>query len=339
MSNPTPTMRAAVYRRPGEVDVVEMPRPEAGDAAVIAVEYCGVCGTDLHMMLDGWGARDAVFGHEWSGRVVEPGDTGFAPGELVVGLPSPVCGECRPCRDGRPSLCRGRPEAGVALDRGAFAEYVRATGDRLIAVPPGIDARAAAYTEPLAVALHAVSLAEVDDTQTALVMGTGPIGAAIIAILAERGVATTAVEPGEARSALAARLGATSRPVDSLEAPPHPGATADDAFDVVFETSGARVAAETGVAQLAAGGLLMLVGTGIDYPKLDTNRVILNELRVSGAFNYDPDGFEAALALIGSGTLPLDELIADDAARLDDLVATMHRLRAGDIPGKAMIRP
>lgn len=339
MSGSAANMKAAIYRRPGDLEITDVSRPEAGADALVAVEYCGICGTDLHMVLDGWGTPGSILGHEWSGRIVDSGDTGLAPGTLVVGLPSPACGACVPCRDGRPSLCRVRPEAGTAIDRGAFAEYVSVGTERLIAVPTGIDAKAAAYTEPLAVALHAVTLSGIEEGQSALVMGTGPIGAAVIALLAARGIATTAVEPAAARAALAERLGARTRAADDLEITAHPGEPVHDAVDVVFETSGARIAAESGLTQLAPGGTLVLVGTGMDFPRLDTNRVILNELRITGAFNYDDRGFEAALNLIGSGSLPMHELIADEPVLLDGLLSTMQRLRAGEIPGKALVKP
>ena len=60
----------------------------------------------------------------------------------------------------------------------------------------------------------------------------------------------------------------------------------------------------------------MIVGTGLDYPRLDTNRVILNELHITGAFNYDADGFSAAMDLIASGALPLDQLIHPETVDL-----------------------
>ena len=77
----------------------------------------------------------------------------------------------------------------------------------------------------------------------------------------------------------------------------------------------------------------------MDYPTLDTNRVILNELRVTGAFNYDADGFRDALDLIASGSLPLDELIERDAVDLDGMLDVMQQLRAGEVSGKVMVRP
>ena len=81
------TMPAAMYRRPGELEIIETPVPSIGPADVLVeVEYCGICGTDLHMVLDGWGRPDSNGGHEWSGRVVAAGpDAGVATGTLVAG--------------------------------------------------------------------------------------------------------------------------------------------------------------------------------------------------------------------------------------------------------------
>lgn len=335
----TETMRAARYRRPGEIEIVDLESPTGEDATVVAIDYCGICGTDLHMMLDGWGTPDTVFGHEWSGRIVESGASDLAPGTLVVGVPDAPCGRCEQCVAGRTSLCRNRPEAGGARGHGAFAERMATSPDTLLAVPPGIDARAAAYTEPLAVALHAVTLAEIRDDQSALVLGAGPIGAAIIAILGDRGISVRATELSASRAALAARLGATVVDPNELDVRGHPGEIASPAADVVFETSGARAAVEQGLTQVTSGGLLMLVGTGLDAPRIDTNRVILNEIRITGAFNYDATGFRDALALIGSGRLPLDLLIEPQTVGLDAMMDAMRALRAGTIPGKVLVRP
>lgn len=331
-------MRAAVYRRPGEIEVVEVAAPD-GSTTVVEVDYCGICGTDLHLMLDGWGTPDNVFGHEWSGRILDPGDSGLAPGTLVVGVPDAPCGTCERCTAGRTSLCRNRPAAGGARDRGAFAERMGVPPERLVPVPEGIPAAHAAYAEPLAVALHAITLSAIADDHTALVIGAGPIGAAIIAALRARGIAVRATELSPTRADLAARLGATVVDPADIEVPDHPGEIATDAVDVVFETSGARAAAEQGLTQVTSGGRLMLVGTGLDFPRLDTNRVILNEITIGGAFNYDADGFTDALDLIGRGRLPLGELIESRPVGLDEMMDAMRALRAGEIAGKVLVRP
>ncbi len=333
-------MRAAVYHKAGEIEIAEMsvPVPEGGEA-LIEIDYCGICGTDLHMMLDGWGMPGSVFGHEWSGRVVDAADSGLSEGTRVVGLPFVGCGSCEPCRSARPSLCEQRPDAGTSLERGAFSQYLVAEPRQLVRVPDHIDQAGAAYTEPLAVALHAVTNSKIGADDRALVFGAGPVGAAIIAILVARGIRVAAVELADVRLELAAALGASVFRPDELTVPDHPGETPEGGHHVVFESSGARSASETGLTQLLPGGTLVIVGTGLDFPRLDTNRVILNELHITGAFNYDAGGFDAALDLIASGALPLDLLIHPETVGLEGMLDAMTQLRSGEIAGKVLVTP
>src|SRR6202035_2970627 len=68
-------MRVAVYRQRGEVEVEERPVPDVGPHDVLLeVSHCGICGSDIHFVLEGWGQPDSVEGHEWAGRVVAVGD-------------------------------------------------------------------------------------------------------------------------------------------------------------------------------------------------------------------------------------------------------------------------
>ncbi|MDG2308690.1 MAG: alcohol dehydrogenase catalytic domain-containing protein [Candidatus Binatia bacterium] len=61
-------MRAAVYRKKGKVEVAEVPVPTFDSGEVLlAVSHCGICGTDLHMVVDGWGRPDSIGGHEYAG--------------------------------------------------------------------------------------------------------------------------------------------------------------------------------------------------------------------------------------------------------------------------------
>ncbi len=338
----TDTMRAAVYRRPGQLEVADAPVPALGPRdALVEVAYCGVCGTDLHMVLDGWGTPDTVFGHEWAGRVAAVGaEARIDVGTPVVGRPWIECGDCQSCLDGRPALCAQRPLAGADdYHSGGFARYLAADRSNLTAVPKGLSLRHAAYAEPLAVAMHAITRGDVQPGGRAMVFGCGPIGAAVAAVLVSRGINVTVVEPQERRRTLARRLGAAIRLPEDLDAPGHPGQVPAGAVGWVFEASGARQAAQAGLAQLAHGGTMVLVGTGLDYPRLDTSRVILNELVVTGAYEYDPDGLADALALIASGRLPMDTLLEPEPVGLDGLLDAMGRLRSGETAGKVLVKP
>ncbi|MFN8228818.1 MAG: zinc-binding dehydrogenase [Mycobacterium sp.] len=201
----------------GELSVVDLPdpRPAAGQL-LLSVSRCGICGSDLHARLhadelDGVaksiGYNDSmrsdtpvVLGHEFCGEVIETGPkTGkeFRPGTTVVSFPLMRAG-------GSIHLTGLSPHA-----PGAYAERVIAEASLSFAVPNGLDVGTAALTEPMAVALHAVRRSEIGRRDTAIVIGCGPVGLAIICHLKAMGVdkiVASDFSPG--RRALAARCGA-----------------------------------------------------------------------------------------------------------------------------------
>jgi (R,R)-butanediol dehydrogenase/meso-butanediol dehydrogenase/diacetyl reductase len=349
MTNTIPeTMAAVVYHRKGELTVEQIPVPTVGPGDVlIEVSHCGVCGSDLHMILDGWGRKGSIEGHEWSGEVVAVGHgvTSWTVGDQIVGGPSPRCGECEPCRTGHPSLCmqRGTPGMGDGDHQGAYARFIRQRENEILRVPEGLSLRDAALAEPLAVALHGITNSGIQPGERALVLGAGPIGALSIAALRALGIDDIKVsEPAPVRQELARRLGASAVVgPDELEVPGpfDPGAVVTDAVDVVLECSGHGDAMEAGLAQLKRRGRLVLVGAGMAAPRFDPNRILLNELTITGAFCYDADGFQRSLALLASGKLPLAELIDPVDVPLSGALGAMHALASGRIAAKVLIAP
>jgi threonine dehydrogenase-like Zn-dependent dehydrogenase len=345
MSSPSASMPVAVIAGRGSLALEERPIPDLdADDVLVEVSYCGICGSDLHMTLDGWGRRGSIGGHEWSGVVVAVGsdDCRWNVGDAVVGGPTRRCGECKLCRMGRPSLCEQRSTPGKSEWTGAFARYVRADEAELLALPEGLGLREAALAEPLSVALHAITLSNVADDEQALVIGAGPIGQLVLAALRSRGIDAAVVEPAPARRSLATSLGATTvRAPDELDVPSiaEPDRIVDGAVDVVFECSGKRAAMEAGLAQLQPTGRLVLVGAGIEPPHFDPNRILLNELVITGSFTYDADGFDRALELLASGRLPLDLLLEPTAVPLGGLLDAMQQLAAGQLAAKVLVAP
>ena len=95
------SMSAAVYLSPHKLEIQQRPVPTLGPRDVlIEVSHCGVCGTDLHVVLEGMGMPDSVGGHEYSGRIAALGSEvqGWAIGDAVVGGTETSCGECDCCR-------------------------------------------------------------------------------------------------------------------------------------------------------------------------------------------------------------------------------------------------
>lgn len=343
---PEGSMAAAVYRSVGEMTVDDRPVPAVeADGVLIEVDHCGICGTDLHFVLEGWSPPDRIHGHEYSGVIAAVGADveGWRVGDEVVGGASPTCGVCAMCRAGRTSLCVERGTPGKGVYQGAFARYIAVSADELHRIPDGVDLRSAALTEPLAIALHAITVSRIRPGQTVLIFGAGPIGALILAALRARDDReVTVVEPGPPRVELARALGAARvLAPDAVEVPSiaEPERIVEGAADVVFECSGRRSAMEAGLAQVRRGGTLVLVGSGMDPPHFDSNRILMNELIVTGSFNYDPNGFDDALALLATGRLPIDLLIDAQDVALDGIVAAMKRLVAGEIAGKVLVDP
>ncbi|MGH9062211.1 MAG: zinc-dependent alcohol dehydrogenase, partial [Acidimicrobiales bacterium] len=238
--------------------------------------------------------------------------------------------------------CEDRAGTTGEQDGGGFARYVAVDAGRLVRLPEGLSPRTAALAEPLAVALHAVTRAELSPGDTVMVFGAGPIGAlAVAALVADGRYPVTVVEPNEGRRQLALGIGAVAA-VDPevLERyePWEPERSSPHAVDAVLECSGKRAAIETAVHQLRRGGRLVLVGVGMEQPRFDPNRLLLNELEIRGAFVYDADGFERALNLLASGAIPVAQLVEPDVP-LHRLPEALADLAAGKIAGKVMVVP
>jgi (R,R)-butanediol dehydrogenase/meso-butanediol dehydrogenase/diacetyl reductase len=319
---------------------VPTPEPGPGDVLVEVAE-CGICGSDLHMVFDRYAEPGAILGHEWAGVVAAaPDGSGWNPGDRVVGNSSPGCGNCRPCRRGRPSVCLHRPTADFLGYRGAFCQYKTASADSLIRIPDSLPTRVAALAEPMAITLHAVRLADVRADDRVLVTGAGPVGLLLVAVLRAQGVSDITVsEPSVVRRRQALAVGATRVVTpDSLEAPALARPVAEP-YAVVFECSGRASAIEAGFGQLDYAGTLVIVGTGFEPPRINQNRMIIFELEMIGAYNYNDEGFGPAVDLLGDGRLPFDALIEPDDIGLHDVMVAMERLARGEIPSKVMVRP
>ena len=336
-----PTMMpVAVYQGDGRIEVQELAVPEPGpDEVLVEVAACGICGTDLHLVLEQFARPGDVLGHEWAGTVALSGDTWEA-GARVVSDPSPGCGNCRACRSGRPAVCLERPPADFSSWNGAFCRYRTVQAARLLRVPDSLSVRDAALTEPTAIAIHTVNLSGAGPDDRVLVTGAGPVGALTVAVLRARGVEDITVsEPSEVRRRHALACGASAAVgPDELEPAPM-GRTVRDPYSVVFECSGRASAAESALDQLDYAGVFVFVGTGSTMPRVNHNRIIVLEQTLIGAYNYDADGFGPALELLASGSLPLDVLIESEDIALDEIVQVMHQLADGEIPGKVLVRP
>src|SRR5262245_15498446 len=126
-------MKALLLKEYKQLEVVDLPKPEIGPQdLLVAVQACGICGSDMHGYDGSSGRRipPLVMGHEASGVVAEVGASvrNFAVGDRVTFDSMVSCGECHFCRRGEINLCDNRRVLGVSCGEyrrdGAFAEYV-----------------------------------------------------------------------------------------------------------------------------------------------------------------------------------------------------------------------
>ncbi|HSS11596.1 MAG TPA: alcohol dehydrogenase catalytic domain-containing protein [Acidimicrobiales bacterium] len=339
------TMAAVVYQGHQTVTVEQLPTPSLDKGEVLLeVSHCGICGSDLHLIMEDMGKPGSTGGHEYSGRVIAvgPGVEGWQVGDHAVGGPDDGCGQCRPCLNGRQQLCLNRGKIGSGPYQGAFAAYKKCSVDSLFRVPEGLDLRTAALTEPTAVALRGMHRSGIQAGQRALVTGAGPIGLLTVAVLRAAGVDDITVsEPAPKRRGRAMAVGArVALSPDQLPAPTdYPSDLIDDPFDAAIECSGRADAAEAALAALGRGGVLVFSGTGMKWPRFNGNRIILNELTIVGSLEYSRVEYEESIALLASGRLPTDQLIEPEDVPLSSVQHAMEQLVVGELPGKVLVVP
>jgi (R,R)-butanediol dehydrogenase/meso-butanediol dehydrogenase/diacetyl reductase len=349
VSDPS-TTRAVRWHGPGDVrlETVELPSP-APDEVVIAVAYCGVCGSDLHEVKDGphgipvarphplsGAVAPLTLGHEFSGTVVAVGaDAHVAVGTSVAVEPNYRCGRCTACGEGRYEVCDGFGFAGVMGD-GGLAEYAVVPGYMVHPLPDGVDLAAAAVLEPAAVALHAVRRSIARAGSSALVVGLGPVGILVCAMLRQVGVERViGVDPVPARRELAARFGAST----VLDPDADVVATVrrlSGGVHVAFEVVGAQAAFDQALACLRSGGELMLLGL-VDRLCLPAMDMIHAELRLSSSVGYR-DCHDELIALLAAGRLDLGALVTDVVALADAPEALLRMAAEGSRGVKTLVR-
>jgi 2-desacetyl-2-hydroxyethyl bacteriochlorophyllide A dehydrogenase len=315
----------------GGVVVAERPDPSPGRGeVVVAVHSCGICGSDLHLVRSGMMAPGSILGHEFAGRIVETGgDAGpWRTGQAVAVNPHGRCGNCPACHTALPMLCESG-NLGLGVD-GGFAEYVAAPVAQLRALPEEMDVELGSRVEPLAVALHALKLAEVAPGDAALVHGIGTIGLNVVLALRAAGAGTiVAVGRSEGRRAAAAALGADIV-LDAREAGAagvaRYAAEAGLSFAHVFECSGAHGVVGELLPTLRTRGTLVEVALAGDPEPIDLRALVARNLRLIGSCAFGDAEFTRALDLIAAGRVDVGPLVSERVS-LQDAPEAFRRLR------------
>lgn len=343
-------MKALVLENYHQLVYRDVPEPQVGAQEVLVqVKACGICGSDVHGLDGSTGRRlpPLIMGHEAAGVVAAVGSQvqGWRVGERVTFDSTIYCGECFYCRRGQVNLCTQRRVLGVSCgdyrQDGALAEYVAVPARILYRLPEEVSFPQAAMVEPLAIALHAVSLPPVSLNDTAVVAGAGMIGLLVVQALRLAGCGTiVAIDLDEQRLALAAKLGADlGLNPNEVDAPGEVLAlTGGLGADLAFEVVGVTATLQTAIACLRKGGALGLVGNLAAEVAMPLQTVVTRQLTLYGSCASSGE-YPAALAMLARGAVRVEPLISA-AAPLSEGAAWFERLYRRE-PGlmKVILQP
>ncbi|HEV7582047.1 MAG TPA: zinc-binding dehydrogenase [Mycobacterium sp.] len=337
-------MRASVLRDGRMVyrDDVPDPVPETGQV-LVAIQACGICGSDLHFAAHGdqvlemtervaRGAsgmdvdlkHDVFMGHEFSAEVLEAGpDTDTHPaGTIVTSIPVLL------------SAKGAEPIVYSNNTIGGYAERMLLSALLLLPVPNGLDLKHAALTEPMAVGLHAANKSNIAPGETALVLGCGPIGIAIIAALRARGVESiVASDFSPKRRELASAMGA-HQTLDAAQGSPFDTVKAA----VVFEAIGVPGIIDDVLLRARSGTRLVVAGVCMESDTFHPFFAIAKEINVQFSLAYGPEEFAESLRSLAEGEIDVSPLITGEVG-LDGVGAAFDNLADPERHCKILVTP
>ena len=356
-------MRAAIMRNQ-QLVVDELPIPEAGPGEVLVKTLaCGICGSDLHALRHGKEfvetsnrtgnifnmdvSKDVVMGHEFCAEIVEHGpDT-----QATIAVGSAVCA--------MPVLVtRGRPQTvGYSNDHpGGYAEFMRLSESLLLPVTNGLSVQHAALTEPMAVGLHAVEKARLDNDDVPLVIGCGPVGLSVIAALRARDARPiVAADYSARRRELALQMGA-DEVIDPGATSPYESwreaAAIADTQDklppwkkgklfrpaVIFECVGIPGVINQIMERATKDARIVVVGVCMQRDHFEPVFGINKELNIQFVLGYSSEEFSRSLQAIANGNIDVAPLITGHIG-IDGVRQAFEDLASPDHHAKILVEP
>jgi 2-desacetyl-2-hydroxyethyl bacteriochlorophyllide A dehydrogenase len=340
-------MKGTAYEGGGRLRTVSVDVEPPGPGELqIAVAFCGLCGTDLHIAHGDMDARvqtPLIFGHEASGTVaaVGAGVPGWAVGDPLTVMPLIWDDTCSACLAGHQHICRNLVFVGIDSP-GALQQRWNVPASIAVPLPAGLDLRTAALVEPVAVAVHDVRRSGLQVGDHVVVLGGGPIGVLIACVARHAGARVVVAEIDETRRSRIAALGFEVLDPAGTDLTAAVERWTDGAgADVVFEVSGAAAAARATTALAKVRGTIVIVAIHAAVREIDLQRVFWRELRLLGARVYQRADFERAITLLRQGVIPAQALISG-VVPLDQTAAAIQDLSAGramkilvDVAGEA----
>lgn len=291
------------------MSVVGRPEPAQPGPGEVLVrpEAIGICGSDYHFfageLSDAAGGSQfpRVQGHEVAATIAALGPDcrpGLEIGQRVVLWPLRACGDCYPCRVGRPNACDHFELIGIHTD-GGLQELLSIDQQQVFPIESA-DGAVAAMAEPVSVAVRAVRRARIEPGERVVVLGAGPIGQCVSLVARERGAEVLMIDLQQSRLQCARELGAETLP----------WTTADEVVararewggrggpPVAVDATGAPAAVRAMVDMVASAGRAVQVGMSADEVPLRIGSLTEKEIDLLGVSCCDADDFAEAVAVV-----------------------------------------
>lgn len=300
---------------------VPMPTPGADDV-IVKIEYCGICGSDVHFYKDGRigdlvVSGEYVLGHEVAGTVTQVGSNvkHLVAGDRVALEPGITCGHCEQCTEGKYNLCKDVVFFATPPVQGALQNYVKHPANLCFKLPENVSTMEGALVEPLAVGLHACKQGNVGLGDSVVILGSGCIGlVTLLAAKASGASNVVVVDLFEKRLNFAKELGANhvinarNENVDERikEILGERGA------DVVIETAGSAKTIYQTPFFAKMGGTVVLVGLTAEADlKYNMAQVMNKELTIKSVFRYR-NLYPTAINAIADGSIDVKKIVTHE---------------------------
>lgn len=343
-------MKAACFTESGRLmEISEVPDPTPGPGEIVMrVKGCGICGSDLHVTeTPGLVPAGAVMGHEFAGEIVAVGAGAVSAagepwreGDAVCTMPGISCGACEFCTKGDVMGCPSLRGTGFGDIGGGFAEYALGGGRMTFRLPESIEPADGAMVEPLAVGLHAVSLARCARGEDVLVVGAGPVGLAIALWAKYFGAREVVIsDPVEPRRSLATRLGATASIDPSKEEvlPAYSKITGGDPT-MIFECVGLPGMIQECASLVKRGGRVLSAGMCMQPDSFMPLVLGVKEVAVQFCSYYRHDDFALTIDVLAANRLDVSAMVTD-RVELDALPTAFEALRTPQHQCKVIVQP
>lgn len=290
---------AILTKNPYEIILEDSPIPQLeADELLIKVQYCGVCGSDLHAYSHAKGyefvKKPRILGHEIAGIVVKSGDASLTNrvGQQVIIESMQYCRNCEHCNAGRYSICKENKVIGLHED-GGMAEYVKAKANNVKGVFD-LELDIAVLSEPMAVAVHAVNkVGSITAEDIISIHGSGIIGFFVGIVCLERGAK---VYISGLKKDYETRLAKFKRfhmiPIVAEQG------RIDEKVDVVFECSGSNHAVTATFKQLKKGGKAVVVALYEQETEIFLTHLVRNEWDIITSYGSNPVDYDDAICIL-----------------------------------------